>query len=158
MPIVLRRISAAAGEALRAGRIPEDVRVAADYPTEFSAGVGQHAGGDGALGPFFVHRTEDDVVVGEIGGGFIRPGVVEIGYAIVTSCWGRGYATEAVRAFLDRARAVAGIERVIGHTPLDRPASGRVLEKAGFSNVGEEEDEHEGTRIRVHRWELDPRS
>jgi len=103
MSIVLRRISAAAGEALRAGRIPEDVRVAADYPTEFSAGVGQHAGADGALGP------------------------------------------------------IPGIERVIGHTPLDRPASGRVLEKAGFTNVGEEEDEHEGTRIRVNRWELIPR-
>jgi RimJ/RimL family protein N-acetyltransferase len=157
MPIVLRRISAAAGEALRAGRIPEDVAVAADYPTEFSAGVGQHAGGDGALGPFFLHRTEDDVVVGEIGGGFIKPGVIEIGYAVVASCWGRGYATEAVRAFLDRARAVAGIERIIGHTPLDRPASGRVLEKAGFSNVGEEEDEHEGRRIRVNRWEFTPR-
>ncbi|HXU05282.1 MAG TPA: GNAT family N-acetyltransferase [Polyangia bacterium] len=156
MSIVLRPISAASGEALRAGQIPEDVRVAADYPTEFSAGVGQHAGGDGALGPFFMHRTEDDMVVGEIGGGFIKPGIVEIGYAVVTSCWGCGYATEAVRAFLDRARAVPGIDRVIGHTPLDRPASGRVLEKAGFNKVGEEEDEHDGKRIRVSRWEFTP--
>jgi RimJ/RimL family protein N-acetyltransferase len=156
MSIVLRHISAAAAEALRAGRLPEDVRVAADYPTEFSAGVGQHAGGDAALGPFFMHRAEDDVVVGEIGGAFVQPGIVEIGYAVVTSCWGRGYATDAVRAFLDRARALPRIERIIGHTPLDRPASGRVLEKAGFSNVGQEDDEHEGTRIRVNRWELTP--
>src|SRR5215471_16740976 len=154
MGIVLRRISAAAGEALRAGQIPSDVLVAADYPTEFSAGVGRHAGDNGALGPFFLHRAEDDVVVGEIGGGFVAPGVVEIGYAVVRSCWGRGYATEAVRALVERARAVPAVERIIGHTPLDRPASGRVLEKAGFALMGEEEDEHEGTPIRVHRWEL----
>jgi RimJ/RimL family protein N-acetyltransferase len=154
MGIVLRRISAAAGEALRAGRIPSEVRVAADYPTEFSAGVGRHAEDGGALGPFFLHRSEDDVVVGEIGGGFVAPGVVEIGYAVVASAWGRGYATEAVRALVERARAVPDVERIIGHTPLDRPASGRVLEKAGFARVGEEEDEHDGAPIRVFRWEL----
>src|SRR5690242_6082915 len=95
--VVLRRISAAAAEALRARRTPEDVRVAADYPTEFSFGVGQHAGSGAALGPFFLHQVEDDVVVGEIGGGQVAPGVVEIGYAVVASRWGRGYATEAVR-------------------------------------------------------------
>jgi RimJ/RimL family protein N-acetyltransferase len=152
--IVLRRISSPAGEALRAGRIPPDVTVAADYPTEFSAGVGRHAGSNGALGPFFLHRSEDDIVVGEIGGGFVAPGVVEIGYAVVASCWGRGYATEAVRALVELARALPEVERIIGHTPLDRPASGRVLAKAGFAMRGEEDDEHEGTPIRVTRWEL----
>src|SRR5215831_10004882 len=136
MGIVLRRIRAAAGETLRAG-------------------VGRRAGEGGALGPFFLHRSEDDVVVGEIGGGFVAPGVVEIGYAVVASAWGRGYATEAVRALIERARAVPDIERMIGHTPLDRPASGRVLEKAGFVRVGEEEeDENDGAPIRVFRWEL----
>jgi RimJ/RimL family protein N-acetyltransferase len=154
MSIVLRHISAASGEALRAGRVPADVRVASDYPTEFSAGVGAQATGAGDLGPFFVHRSDDDVVVGEIGGAVIAPGVVEIGYAVVRSCWGRGYATAAVRALVSRARAVAGVERVIGHTPLDRPESGRVLEKAGFICVGEEQDEHDGVPIRVKRWEL----
>ncbi|HET6147930.1 MAG TPA: GNAT family N-acetyltransferase [Polyangia bacterium] len=151
--IVLRRISATAAEALRARRIPADVRVAADYPTEFSFGVGQHAGGDGALGPFFLHRLEDDVVVGEIGGGLVAAGVVEIGYAVVASCWGRGYATEAVRALLQRAVAVPGLARIIAHAPLDRPASGRVLEKAGFALVGEEQDDNDGVPIRVNRWE-----
>jgi len=155
MSIVLRHISPAAGQALCAGRPPDDVRVATDYPTEFSAGVGQHASREaGPLGPFFLHRTEDDVVVGEIGGSFIAAGLVEIGYAVVASCWGRGYATEAVLALIERARAVPEVERIIGHTPLDRPGSGRVLEKAGFTLVGEEEDEHDGARLRVNRWEL----
>ena len=154
MSIVLRPISAAAGEALRAGRPPDDVRVAADYPTEFSAGVGQQAAEAGPLGPFFLHRAEDEVVVGEIGGAFVGTGLVEIGYAVVASCWGRGYATDAVLAMIERARAIPEVERIIGHTLLDRPASGRVLEKAGFALVGEEEDEHDGARLRVNRWEL----
>jgi len=34
------------------------------------------------LGPYFIHRTSDDVVVGEIGGGLVAPGTAEIGYAI----------------------------------------------------------------------------
>jgi len=45
--IVLRPISASAAEAILAGRPPCDVRVAADYPTEFSAGIA-HASGAGA--------------------------------------------------------------------------------------------------------------
>jgi RimJ/RimL family protein N-acetyltransferase len=154
VPVVLRPISPAAGQALREGRLPPDVRVADDYPTEFSAGVGGHAESAGALGPFFLHREDDDVVIGEIGGGFVTAGVVEIGYAVVPSCWARGYATAAVRALVERARDVPGVDRIIGHTPLDRPASGRVLEKAGFAYAGEEQDEHEGAAIRVKRWEL----
>ena len=131
------------------------MQVASDYPTEFSAGVAAaHASGAGALGPFFVHRADNDVVVGEIGGAFISPGVVEIGYAVVASCWGHGYATAAVRALVDRARAITGVDRIIAHTPLDRPASGRVLEKVGFVCAGEEQDEHDGAPIRVKRWEL----
>jgi len=147
MAVVLRPISPAAAAALRAARTPDDVRVAPDHPTEFSAGIARQVGTSSPLGPFFVHREEDDVVVGEIGGGFVAPGVVEIGYAVVPSCWGRGYATGAVRAVVARARAVSDVERMIAHTPLDRPASGRVLEKAGFTFAGEEDDEHEGTPI-----------
>jgi RimJ/RimL family protein N-acetyltransferase len=53
-----------------------------------------------------------------------------------------------------RARAVPEVARLVAHTPLDRPASGRVLEKAGFTPTGEVDDEHEGATIRVRRWEL----
>ena len=154
MRLVLRAIDPAAAEAMRVGLPPPGVQVALDYPTEFSAGVGEHAGAAGALGPFFLHRLEDDVVVGEIGGGTVAEGTVEIGYAVVRSCWGRGYATDAVRALVNHARQVRGVARIIAHTPLDRPASGRVLAKAGFSQVGEGDDEHDGVPLRVCRWQL----
>jgi len=63
--------------------------VAPDHPTEFSAAVGRRVGAGSPLGPYFLHRAEDDVVVGEIGGAFVTPGEIELGYAIVPSCWGR---------------------------------------------------------------------
>ena len=154
MAVVLRPISAAAADAIRAGRPPGDVRVADDYPTEFSAEVGEQGAGDAALGPFFVHRTADDVVVGEIGATPVEPGVVMTGYAIVRSCWGRGYATGAVRDLVQRLRGAPGVERIVALTPLDRPASGRVLEKAGFAVAGELDHEHDGVPMRVRRWEL----
>jgi len=152
--VVLRPISPAAAEAIRGGRAPAGVRVAADYPTEFSAEVGEQGPGDAALGPFFVHRADDGVVVGEIGATRVEPGVVMTGYAIVGSCWGRGYATSAVRALLERVRGAPDVDRIVALTPLDRPASGRVLEKAGFRLAGELDHEHDGEPMRVKRWEL----
>jgi RimJ/RimL family protein N-acetyltransferase len=152
--VTLRHVSAEAAAAVLEGRRPPDVPVAEDYPTEFSHGIVRQAGGGSPLGPFFIHRATDDVVVGEIGGGFVGPGTVEIGYAIVASCQGLGHATEAVRQLITVAQAAGTIDRLIAHTPLDRPASGRVVAKAGLSPVGEVDDEHEGVTIRVTRWEL----
>ena len=154
MSVVLRPMSRSAADALLARRTPTDVEVAADHPTEFSAGIAEAVGGGSPLGPFFVHRANDEVVIGEIGGAVVAADTVEIGYALVPSCWGRGHATDAVRALVDRARDVPAIERIVANTPLDRPASGRVLEKAGFALMGEAVDEHEGAAMRVRRWEL----
>jgi RimJ/RimL family protein N-acetyltransferase len=154
MTVELRSIDSEAAEAMLAGLRPPGVEVAADHPTEFSTGIARAVGGGSPLGPYFVHRSADGVVVGEIGGAFVSEGTVEIGYAIVPSCWGRGHASDAVRALVDRARGVPAIRRIVAHTPLDRPASGRVLEKAGFTMLGETDDEHDGQPLRVHFWEL----
>ena len=147
--IVLRPMSEVAARALTAGEAPPDVTTADDYPTEFSLGMAPMVGAGSPLGPWLMHRLEDEVVVGDIGGGFIAPRVAEIGYAVVRSCWGRGYATAAVSALVDSARRQLGIDQLVGHTPLDRPASGRVLAHCGFVHVGEVDDEHDGNRIRV---------
>jgi hypothetical protein len=47
MTIVLREIPREAADAILAGERPADVRVADDYPTEFSAGVAQAVGTEG---------------------------------------------------------------------------------------------------------------
>jgi RimJ/RimL family protein N-acetyltransferase len=149
--VVLLPIAPVVAAALAEGRRPEGVEVARDHPTEFSAGVGASAGKDGAVGPFLVARADDGVVVGEIGGSFVAAGTVEIGYAIVASEWGRGHATAAVRAMVEHVRGIGDARRIVAHAPYDRPASGRVLEKAGFTLAGEVEDEG----VAVQRWELE---
>ncbi len=61
----------------------------------------------------------------------------EIGYWIGRPYWGRGLATEAVRAALEWADgAWASRWTIAGHF-ADNPASGRVLDKAGFLYTGE---------------------
>jgi RimJ/RimL family protein N-acetyltransferase len=154
VPVVLQPITASQAKAVLAGDLPDGVRFAQGFPTEFSMGVAGQVGAGAPLGPFFIRRAEDGVVVGEIGAALVEDDTLEIGYAIVESCWGRGHATDAVRALLGLAREVAGVKRVIAHTPFDRPASSRVLAKAGFASTGEVEDEHEGEILRVCRWEF----
>ena len=156
MTIELRVMTRETADAILAGERPADVRVADDYPTEFSAGVARALGAEGQLGPFLVHRSEDDLVVGEIGAAFIdAAGTLEIGYAVVESQRNRGYATAAVKAIVAKAREASEVRRIVAHTPLDRPESGRVLEKAGFSVVREMDDVDElGNVVRVKEWQL----
>jgi RimJ/RimL family protein N-acetyltransferase len=156
MLIVLREMTREAADALLAGERHGDVRVADDYPTEFSAGVAQYVGAEGQFGPFFLHRSEDDLVVGEIGGAFVDDeGTVEIGYAVVESQWNRGYATAAVEALVTKARVAPEVLRIVAHTPLERPDSERVVEKAGFAMVREMDDaDQAGNVMRVKEWEL----
>lgn len=59
-----------------------------------------------------------------------------VGYAIVPWKRGRGYASEALRVMLERARAV-GLGRVEITTDRENAASRRVIEKNGGRLVGE---------------------
>jgi RimJ/RimL family protein N-acetyltransferase len=62
-------------------------------------------------------------------------GAIEHGYWIARPHWGRGIATEAARAIVGIARALRLPALDAGHF-LDNPASGRVLEKLGFTPTG----------------------
>lgn len=61
--------------------------------------------------------------------------LTEVGYWYGPRCWGAGYATEALAAALERARAW-GLRALCSSHFVDNPASGRVLEKAGFLYTG----------------------
>jgi ribosomal-protein-alanine N-acetyltransferase len=83
---------------------------------------------------FLLIRKEDRTVLGGAGfGGTAR--VAELGYSLGRAYWGRGYATEAVGAMLDHARTL-GLRRLEAYSFVDNPASARVLEKAGFTDLG----------------------
>lgn len=57
----------------------------------------------------------------------------EIGYWLGRPFWGQGYATEAAQAIV---REAEGLWPLTAAHYIDNPASGRVLEKAGFVYTG----------------------
>ncbi len=70
-------------------------------------------------------------------------GVVEIGYGTAPARRGRGHAAAAVLALLPVLRAY-GVTQVTAETAIDNPASGRVMQKAGFAVVGHRHDDEDG--------------
>ena len=91
-----------------------------------------------------IRRQEDDIW--------------DFGYNLRRDCWGRGYATEAMRAIIDFARTRRGAKIFAAHHAVDNPASGRVMEKCGltFCHCGEcsKLDGSETFRAKVYRMEL----
>lgn len=62
-------------------------------------------------------------------------GTWEIGYHIAKDFTGKGYATEAVKAFLPAIVKKLNIKEVYGISLAENTASVRVLEKCGFTQV-----------------------
>lgn len=65
-----------------------------------------------------------------------RDGEAELGFWIVPSARGRGYATEAGRALIAAARDSLRLDRLMSVHAVENPASGRVLRKLGFAPTG----------------------
>ncbi|MFC0633570.1 GNAT family N-acetyltransferase [Brevundimonas balnearis] len=61
----------------------------------------------------------------------------EVGYWIARDFWGRGIATEALQGALGWAKTRWRRRALMSGHFTDNPASGRVLEKAGFLYTGE---------------------
>jgi RimJ/RimL family protein N-acetyltransferase len=68
----------------------------------------------------------------------------EIGYHIAKAFTGRGYATEAVRAFLPVMAAEHGLTEIYGTCIAENAASVRVLEKCGFTVLFRGEGAYQG--------------
>lgn len=116
-----------------------------DFPAEGDrviAGLfAQHPAWLGEFGHRLVVERSSGLVVGSVGL-FWPPGdgAVEIGYGIVVSRRGRGYASEAARALADHALSAPGVHTVVARVEPPNPASVRVLEKAGFRRWATEDD------------------
>jgi ribosomal-protein-alanine N-acetyltransferase len=94
-------------------------------------------GPDGVPGTFIaVHRGHLSAL-GQLGvkGPVGAAGEQEIGYGLTPDARGRGYATEAVGALVTHLHA-QGVAVVTARTSPDNRASGRVLQKLGFRQVG----------------------
>lgn len=74
-------------------------------------------------------------LIGACGLGRRPSGAVELGYWIARPFWGKGFATEACTALVEIARTL-DLQQLEGSHFIDNPASGRVLEKLGFTPLG----------------------
>ncbi|MGH9902935.1 MAG: GNAT family N-acetyltransferase [Pyrinomonadaceae bacterium] len=81
----------------------------------------------------------------------------EIGWMILPAFQGRGLATEAVRAVLDRARSEKRWDTVHAFPATANAPSNAVCLKTGFSRIGECDLEWDGHVLRCSHWRLDLR-
>ncbi len=84
-------------------------------------------------------------------------GEVEIGYGVAAAWRGRGIATRAVAALLDRAAESGAIRRMTAETAVDNIASRRVLERNGFTPIGARHDAEDGPLVQWGRPVPTPR-
>lgn len=75
--------------------------------------------------------TLDGVLIGKLGAWKLP----EVGFLIDPAHWGKGYALEAMTAFIERRRALGAIELTADVDPRNA-ASIRLLERSGFAETG----------------------
>lgn len=106
--------------------------------------------------PWAVVRKQDAAVVGYCGCGLITLNgsqECELGYRILRSCWGQGFATEAVLSCIGYFRAHTQFARMIALIQPGNVASVRVAEKAGMKYEGD--TVFQGVPMRLHAIALE---
>jgi ribosomal-protein-alanine N-acetyltransferase len=99
---------------------------------------------DGSVieGSYVVVDVGSGEVLGQVGTiGSPRNATVEIGYGMNAAVHGRGIATDAVGALVTILASNGSVDIVTARTSVTNPASGRVLEKNGFSVTGREKSD-----------------
>lgn len=134
-------------EGVVAGEPDSGARWAPGYPTEGDViaarrllGTCTNNGDPGPFGNYEIRRREDGQAIGGVGfhGPADESGSVTIGYGLIPSARGQGYASEALRGLLLFARA-RGVTGVKGDTDHDNVASQHVMLAAGMRPAGQDE-------------------
>lgn len=86
-------------------------------------------------GPYLIESRETGQLLGGTGLAFETKYRASTGYVLARDAWGRGYATESVRAMVDVSRSV-GVVRLYALCHVDHEKSARVLERSGFLREG----------------------
>jgi len=101
--------------------------------------------------PWAVTRKRDNGLIGYCGCGFILldgKKEREVGYRISRSCWGQGFATEAVRATIRYTFERLSFINLVALIQPDNIASIRVAEKAGMKH--QYDTVYEGQSMRLY--------
>jgi RimJ/RimL family protein N-acetyltransferase len=81
----------------------------------------------------------------------------EIGWMVLPELQGRGLATEAVRATLDRARSGRRWDVIHAFPATTNAASNAICRKTGFTMIDELDFEYSGRILRCNHWQVDLR-
>ncbi len=88
-------------------------------------------------GMFAIFERKEKRFIGRCG---LQPldssGLIELGYTLIPSAWGKGFATEASMEVLRSAFSDWGLEKIVAIAVDENRASTRVMEKLGMSKVG----------------------
>jgi [ribosomal protein S5]-alanine N-acetyltransferase len=100
---------------------------------------------------YFTILTETNELIGTCGykGPPNADGMVEIGYEVAAAYRNRGFATELAGGLTQHALANPAVQYVQAHTLAEENASGQVLQRNGFTKIGESNDPDEGL---VWQW------
>ncbi len=79
----------------------------------------------------------------------LEDGTWEIGYHIAKNFTGKGYATEAVKAFLPVMAKKLNIKEVYGISLAENTVSVRVLEKCGFTKIYQGPGNYQGKEVQI---------
>ncbi|MFE4257685.1 GNAT family N-acetyltransferase [Streptomyces sp. NPDC056883] len=110
--------------------------------TREAGGIVTRAREDGTYrpgwGPYVIVRTSDRKAIGGMGfhAAPDADGRTELGYDLVPSARGNGYATEALKALSAWAFGRPGVTRLEAVTDEDNASSRAVLRRAGFTEAG----------------------
>lgn len=128
------------------------LRLVALYPaTDHDLG-----GGMPDLGPWLLVRRSDQIIIGLVTcARTADASAVTVGYDVAPSCWGEGFATEALSAVVAHLLSVPAVWRVCAEAPVDHLASRRVMEKAGMRWQRDELVRHEGRDVKLAHYAID---
>lgn len=86
----------------------------------------------------------------------LQPSDVEIGWLLLPSAWGQGYATEAASALRDEGFERLSLDRIVARYQAANTASGRIMDKIGMQFERDAVDRF-GNTIRVYSIERQTR-
>lgn len=91
------------------------------------------------LGRWAIHTKADYDFIGWCGLKYIEEtGIIDLGYRLLQTAWGEGYATEAAQYTLIYGLRELKIELITGMAHVENIASIKVLEKTGMKFTGDE--------------------
>jgi RimJ/RimL family protein N-acetyltransferase len=165
--LLLRTLTAADAERILAGTDENRPAFADEYPSAFATqvlrlvalypAIDQETGDDTPnLGPWLLVRRSDDAVIGTIScARTADPVEVSVGYDLAPSCWGEGYATEALGAAIEHLLGQPDIGRVVAEATIDHAASRRVMEKCGMRWLRDEVAEFDGREVKLAQYAIE---